>query len=778
MRLLKDGRSRNGIIVAFFFVLLCWGATENTRERYGAETISKVQDYSIIEQSMETAKDEFADNLETIDAVLNHEIKVAPEVEAQLYIMAKSLKEWEETNQNQVGVKDERLYYTVTDLDQNGRLELIFALCLGSGHYTDAYFYEINEEYDRLVACDSPEQTDMGVSDIIVNEAEVYYNESEDIYHYVFYDYERYGTLGNCSRTNHISLKDGKVVEERIASCETIWASQEDGDITQTFFADGKEITEAEYDALVQKSAMDMKKMAINLDWEYDMDTSTEETILADLRKAISGVAYEYPLVIAPVVEADDIDITYYSEGIFCVGNWGKYGYIKENGVQLTDYIFDEAYPFSDGLACVKVYGKYGYIDENGEVVIPFIYDDAATFQEGLAYFATEDSYGFLNRWGEVSFSLDCDSVSSFKEGLAYYSINGKYGYMDKTGNTVIEPVYSDADYFENSIAFVDVNGYKGAINVVGEVVIPFQYDILKRENDVILAATRELTGEVCEYFDLTGAKITKEEYETRSDKENAGKGYYVDANECIVMLDACEDVDISDGLLKNSVTPRIKEYWKLAIGQPAEVVDEEGKSYIISRYVVDEWWIQPYVRKVRLYDIDNSGTPILYCYVGDGDVWRVSFPLSNSGFYTIQDGKVYQILNGEECGGSARGDYVCLWKAIENGELYIGLDGAAGGFGGYADYSSIYTYEDGIVEEISSVEWVCQVANNYYGHAFDETPYLFYNDEYEPHSKETLKEAEKENDYVTACYVNDEIVSFEAYREECSKYVGVYFFD
>ena len=40
--------------------------------------------------------------------------------------------------------------YTVTDLDQNGRLEIIWTFTEGSGKFTRNHTYEINEDYNGI----------------------------------------------------------------------------------------------------------------------------------------------------------------------------------------------------------------------------------------------------------------------------------------------------------------------------------------------------------------------------------------------------------------------------------------------------------------------------------------------------------------------------------------------------------------------------------------------------------------------------------------------------
>ena len=173
--------------------------------------------------------------------------------------------------------------------------------------------------------------------------------------------------------------------------------------------------------------------------------------------------------------QAENIDFALYSEGIFIIC-CGYYGFMRSDGTEITEYIYDYAYPFSEGLACVRIDGKYGFIDTSGAVALPLIYDNATPFLEGLAYFEQGDVYGFIKQNGSVAFLLDCDSVSSFREGRAFFFADGKYGYIDTSGNAVISPAFDDAGFFMDGLAKVRVGNLFGIIDKDGVFVVPPTY--------------------------------------------------------------------------------------------------------------------------------------------------------------------------------------------------------------------------------------------------------------------------------------------------------------
>ena len=207
-----------------------------------------------------------------------------------------------------------------------------------------------------------------------------------------------------------------------------------------------------------------------------------------------------YPLIAAPS-SVENIDFALVAEGSYCIFDGEKYGYIAEDGEEITLCIYDIAYPFSEGLACACKDGKYGYIDSQGETAIPFDFDRATPFVEGLAYFSIGDDYGFMDKTGTQVFSFECDSVSSFQEGLAYFSIDGRYGYIDQKGQTVIEPVFDDAGYFKDGLAKVMKNGRFGVVNREGELIVDTEYDSVTI-GDLFIEAS---SGEKYACFDRTG---------------------------------------------------------------------------------------------------------------------------------------------------------------------------------------------------------------------------------------------------------------------------------
>ncbi|RKJ45814.1 WG repeat-containing protein [bacterium 1XD8-76] len=238
--------------------------------------------------------------------------------------------------------------------------------------------------------------------------------------------------------------------------------------------------------------------------------------------------------VISP--DGEEIGWTVYSEGVYCYSNvrsyfsdeGGLYGYLSEDGREITPCIYSEAAPFSEGLGCVLLDGKYGYIDKDGETVLPFIYDQASPFREGVAYFSIGEEYGLIDREGNVVLELtDCDSISSFRDGLAYFSADGLYGYMDQSGEVVIEPVYEDAGYFCGGLAVVMRGGFLGVIGRDGGEVLPLEYEDITLGDSCIIARKEGIFY----FFDRGGREVSSGDWDKVWEGRDGKDVFYLEKN-------------------------------------------------------------------------------------------------------------------------------------------------------------------------------------------------------------------------------------------------------
>ena len=200
-------------------------------------------------------KDEFKDLSNTSGDVVNNTIST----KEQLNIIMSNMNLWYKDNEY------EKYSYAVTDLDQNGRIEIISSICQGTGIYTYTEIYEINENVDGLNLCESNLMEYDSQADIIKNQFVVFYDEANSQYHYVFDDLTKNGAAEYYENKRDFCLSDGRIEEKYLARKTTIYHDASPT-ITYTDLED-KEITEEEYNKIENKVFENYEKMIVNIEW-------------------------------------------------------------------------------------------------------------------------------------------------------------------------------------------------------------------------------------------------------------------------------------------------------------------------------------------------------------------------------------------------------------------------------------------------------------------------------------------------------------------------------
>lgn len=126
------------------------------------------------------------------------------EIEKQIEFFSANFERWK--------AEDETDWwgYAVTDLDQNGRLEVITSEDHGTGHFVTTSIREVNSSFDDLVMCGKDHSCDVDVLERLAADGgpqlcgplitpllnsssepqiySVYYDGEADLYHYIFSD--------------------------------------------------------------------------------------------------------------------------------------------------------------------------------------------------------------------------------------------------------------------------------------------------------------------------------------------------------------------------------------------------------------------------------------------------------------------------------------------------------------------------------------------------------------------------------------------------------------
>lgn len=120
-----------------------------------------------------------------------------------------------------------------------------------------------------------------------------------------------------------------------------------------------------------------------------------------------------YPIRQARTLHNSEYDDYDYSENVS-----DKQAYIRSDGTLITAFVYDQAETFSDGVAACMRDGHWGYIDENGREITDFVYDAPWALR------------GYLD-WGPLAYPCTSDTMVVSK--------NGRMGVLYRDGSVLIE---------------------------------------------------------------------------------------------------------------------------------------------------------------------------------------------------------------------------------------------------------------------------------------------------------------------------------------------------
>ena len=150
--------------------------------------------------------------------------------------------------------------YCVTDLDHNGRLELIVAATETADYKTTARLFEVNKTFTAL------NEIELGdyVPELITESADTYYDKTEKVWYYTFNDVEL-GSDANVTRKAYISYKDGKFTADWLVSEKT--ENKNGTPVVTLSDKDGKTLDADAFYAVIDDLFKDFEISSTNLDW-------------------------------------------------------------------------------------------------------------------------------------------------------------------------------------------------------------------------------------------------------------------------------------------------------------------------------------------------------------------------------------------------------------------------------------------------------------------------------------------------------------------------------
>ena len=177
----------------------------------------------------------------------------------------------------------ETWFSAITDLDSNGRLEILLASLQGSGLFTWVNVWEVNESGTGLTLC--PDNTGEGEAwpDIIKDTLTYYRDPASGRQTYVCLDYLRDGAARYWTGLDSFCLENGRVDVKTLASKEETYSEQ--GTSTVRYFGEnGGEISEDAWNNAERNAFSGQEQRTLTLSW-----TQLEKQAQATPQPQVSG---------------------------------------------------------------------------------------------------------------------------------------------------------------------------------------------------------------------------------------------------------------------------------------------------------------------------------------------------------------------------------------------------------------------------------------------------------------------------------------------------------
>ena len=188
-------------------------------------------------------------------------------VEKQIDVIMNNIDTWNLST-------DEDIYapygYAITDLDQNGRLEIIASSCQGTGIYTYSNYYEVNEGLNGLNKIERNVEEGSSEADIMIPTVKVFIDKAANEYHYIFDDLVKVGAAEYYENKQDIVLKNGKLYEKAIAYRNTIYTDSNPNITLKD--ANNNEITAEDYEIIENKLFSNLELKLANIEWVSTTD--------------------------------------------------------------------------------------------------------------------------------------------------------------------------------------------------------------------------------------------------------------------------------------------------------------------------------------------------------------------------------------------------------------------------------------------------------------------------------------------------------------------------
>lgn len=169
----------------------------------------------------------------------------------------------------------EYYHYAVTDLNQNGRLEILSNTYNGNGHMPWNDCFEVSEDGKALEKV--PFKGKSKDADIYLDEVEVYWEKETKTYHYDFADYQHGSAAAHTLAYLDFVMGDGEIKA-------SVYGYLDQRDVNDCNYYAGnkrKKITEKEFGTLEEKHYAGWESKKATFGWFYTVQKDENENVIA-----------------------------------------------------------------------------------------------------------------------------------------------------------------------------------------------------------------------------------------------------------------------------------------------------------------------------------------------------------------------------------------------------------------------------------------------------------------------------------------------------------------
>lgn len=513
-------------------------------------------------------------------------------VENQLRTIAEYAKKWRKMED-----KDdpfESMHYAVTDLDRNGRLEIIASSgSQGSGRFTYTDYFQVDQTGDGIKGL---KNSSWAGSDIVENISTAYFDPDTEEYHYITSDFASAGlAMGYYTAVTSLTLRKNRIVDEPLGYKDVVVKNGKEktkyfytySEEKKTDHSEKRKLSASEFssEGISGKAYAKCGKLSVNISWfsfERSLDEMTEEQMIYYLKRSYEAFCLGEPLGLKKkTVNGFSIKIPQY----IAMQDKGKQGRLNRMIQDAVEEKFNEARIWG-GDKGSKDTDSFALRDFNftikyaGEDRVSILAELEGAYPSSSGH-SVEQCYGINIDLNEETFLSQTDILpEEYRETVGDWILedtdtdikNGKAWrkYKKKKSGQIIEPEeWEDIEVYQTSDSFgviiqTTLPGKAYAVYEVRQIFVAgesyedvdweeYQYRMSPEEYRALQEYMPVLTGG--EAFTWTEEKITKRQITTserekvtipqflekkRESKENA------EDRTCLVELDHVSLCDLT----------------------------------------------------------------------------------------------------------------------------------------------------------------------------------------------------------------------------------------